>query len=68
MKRNRTIAIIFYLASVAFYILALINIFGESTRTMGIILLCLGSMWLCLGSAYIRKPEAEDNDSDGEDE
>lgn len=68
MKRNRTIAVICYLCSVAFYILAIINIFGESTRTMGVILLCLGSMWLCLGSAYIRKPESKDDNSDCDDD
>lgn len=62
MKNYKTIAIIFYLCSVAFYINAVINIFDDST--MGITWLCIGSLWLCLGSVYLNKAKSEDDDSD----
>ena len=67
MKSNRTIAIIFYLCAVVFYILAIINIFDKTTRGMGAFWLCLGSMWLCLGSVYIRKSPNDDDNSDSDD-
>ena len=67
MKNYRTIAIVFYLCAVAFYILASINIFEESTRDMGITWMCVGSMWLCLGSVYLNKSQTKDDDSDKDD-
>ena len=68
MKSNRTIAIIFFLCAVAFYILAIICIFNKTARSMGITWLCVGSMWLCLGSLYLHKSPNKDEDSDGDDE
>ncbi|MDO4313814.1 MAG: hypothetical protein Q4C52_12095 [Eubacteriales bacterium] len=67
MKNYRTIAIVFYLCAVAFYILASINIFEEATRDMGITWMCVGSMWLCLGSVYLNKSQTKDDDSDKDD-
>ena len=64
MKNYRTIAILFYLCAMAFYILAIINIFDSTERSMGITWLCVGSMWLCLGSVYFNKTKNEDDDSD----
>lgn len=66
MKNCKTIAIIFYICAVAFYILAIINIFDSAQRSMGIIWLCIGSMWLCLGSVF-NKAKNEDDDSDKDD-
>ena len=68
MKSNRTIAIVFFLCAVAFYIPAIINIFNKTTSSIGIICLCLGSMCLCLGSLYLNKSQNKDDDSDNDDE
>lgn len=67
MKNYRIIAIIFYLCAVAFYILAIINMFDSAQRSMGIIWFCVGSMWMCLGSMYFYKSQNEDDDSDKDD-
>lgn len=63
MKNYRTIAVIFYLCSVAFYILAAINLFTAESGT-GFTFLGIGSMWLCLGALYSHKSQNEDGDSD----
>ena len=68
MKRNRTIAIIYYILAVLFYIIAIINIFDKTAGNMGIYWLCLGSVWLCLGSLFLHKSQNNDGDSNSDDE
>lgn len=68
MKSNKTIATIFFLCAVVFYILALTDIFEEATRDTGITWLCIGSLWLCLGSVYLNKSKNEKDDSDKKEE
>ena len=56
-KKNnkKSMVIIYYACAVAFYALAALNLFGEETRTMGVIWLCMGSTFLCLGSVFKNK-------------
>ena len=68
MKRNKTIAVIFYLCAVVCYILAAISIFTETMEGMWGMWLCLGSMWLCFGSVFLHKSQNEDDHSDSDDE
>lgn len=52
MKKNLTV-ILYYAASVCFYIAAIIGFMNDnSMATVGF---CLGSAMLCLGSAKLRK-------------
>ena len=53
-NKKKTV-ILYYACAVVFYALAASNLFGEETRTMGIIWLCMGSTFLCLGSAFRNK-------------
>ena len=66
MKNNKKTSILFYACAVAFYALAAANLFGEETRTMGIIWLCLGSTFLCLGSVFRKKDKDNGDKADGE--
>ena len=67
MKSDKRISIISYLCSVVFYILAIVNIFGKTTRSMWVMWLCLGSMSLCLGAVYLRKSQNNDDSDDGKE-
>ena len=64
MKRNRKIAIVYYILAVLFFIVAIINIFDESNIGRGLTWLCLGSIWLCLGTVYINKDDNSDSDDE----
>ena len=46
--RSKTMVTSYYIASVLFYIVAIIN-FSDTGFSSGVIWLCLGSAFLCLG-------------------
>ena len=47
----------FIVVSILFYVAAVIEIFVFESRTMAIVLFCLGSAFLCLGAAERKKGE-----------
>ena len=65
MKKNLIITILFYIAAFCFYIIAVVNFFGES-NSMGATYFCLGSTMLCLGSVYLSKFKKEDHEDKDE--
>lgn len=68
MKSKKIICSIFYLCATVFYIIAILNMFGETASYMtGVIWLSIGSLWLCLGAVF-NISQKEDNNSDEEDE
>lgn len=53
----------YYIASVLFYIVAIIN-FSDTGFSSGVIWLCLGSAFLCLGgSAQSKNKRSDDKDT-----
>ncbi|MCD8145305.1 MAG: hypothetical protein LUD79_08250 [Oscillospiraceae bacterium] len=62
MKINKVSAILSYLASLVFYITAVINFFSDTGY--GAVYLCLGSVFLCLGAFWLNR----DNDKKDDDE
>lgn len=52
MKNNKSITILYFLASIGFYISSILN-FINSDNSMGVVYFCLGSAFLCLGSVYL---------------
>ena len=63
MKKLRIASTCFSLASVAFYIAAIIGFAGQGDNGMATVWLCLGSSCMCLGVFLQRKTrESEDKD------
>ena len=59
---NKTIVILYYIASILFYIVAIIKFFDSGTSS-GVVWLCLGSAFLCFGaSAQSKKEKQHDED------
>ena len=67
MKKFKISAILYYAASLCWYIAAIISFTSESSR-IGVIWLCLGSSTLCLGSDSLNKYRKEKNNSDKSDD
>ncbi len=53
-KNSNTTAMLYFLSSICFYIVAAINFVNKDSST-GIIYICLGSTFLCLGTTFINK-------------
>lgn len=68
MNKNRKMATVYYAIAVLFYVVSIVLVLDEETRSTGITFLCLGSMWLCLGSVFLNRARKEDEQSDSEDE
>ena len=58
MKRNKITAVLYFIASLLFYVSALFNF--ASDGSMGVVHLCLGSTFLCLGATWLNKKD-DDN-------
>ena len=59
---NKKIAVLFDIASLIFYIVAIIRFF-DSGFSSGVVWLCLGSAFLCLGATHQskkKKPQDEE--------
>ena len=61
---NKKTAILCYACAVASYALAVSNLFGEGTRTLGVTWLCIGSTFLCLGSVFRNKNKDDGDKTD----
>lgn len=53
-KSDNTTAILYFLSSICFYLVAAINFVNKDSST-GVIYICLGSTFLCLGTTFINK-------------
>lgn len=63
MKYMKIASISFAIASVAFYIAAIIGFAGEAGNSLATVWLCLGSTCMCLNVVFQRKTrEKEDKD------
>lgn len=63
MKKEKVSLTLYYIASVLFYIFAVLNFVTNNNTSMGIIYLAIGSTFLCLGSVYKMKANESGNDS-----
>lgn len=63
MKKEKVSLTLYYIASVLFYIFAVLNFVTDNNTSMGIIYLAIGSIFLCLGSVYKMKANESGNDS-----
>ena len=61
MKKGINKSILFYIASVLFFIVSAIGFTTGNENTMAIIWLSLGSAFLCLGSTYKKKENNTDD-------
>ena len=63
---NKTKVSLYYLASVLFYLAAIIKFFNTDSSS-GVVWLCLGSAFLCFGgSAQSKNKKPDDKDSPNE--
>lgn len=62
IKSNKKIALIYYFASLCFYVAAIINFINGDNKSIAVIFFCLGSSNLCLGSAFLNKDKENNND------
>lgn len=60
MKKEKKIAILYFFASVCYYIASMICFFGKKDTSMGIVWLCLGSAMLCLGSTHLNRKNKDE--------
>ncbi len=60
MKKEKKRAILFYLASICFYLTSIICFTSKNDTSMGIVWLCLGSAMLCLGGTYLNKKNKDE--------
>ncbi|MCC8105955.1 MAG: hypothetical protein LIO99_08135 [Clostridiales bacterium] len=60
MKRNKISAVLYFIASLCFYISAILNFISDGN--MGVVYLCLGSTFLCLGAVRLNKDKDEKDD------
>lgn len=58
-KSDKISSICFAIASISFYVAAIINFIQKDT-SMGVVYLCLGSTNLCLFSVFMNKKDKED--------
>lgn len=68
MKNYRTIALIFYLCSVVFYVAALVSVFSNKERLMNVTWMSLGTTCLCLGTVFYNKVQVQDEAQDQDDD
>ena len=61
-KSNKTVSVLNFLASVCFYICAIINFINDSG--LGALYLCLGSTFLCLGTVWLNKDKDKKDKDD----
>ena len=59
-KSSQTVSVLNFLASLCFYVCAIINFINDSG--MGALYLCLGSTFLCLGSVGLNKGKKDKDD------
>lgn len=64
MKKEKTSAVLYYIASFCFYVAAIINFTSNSGNSMGVVWLCLGSTMLCLGSVWLNKIKKSEKDKE----
>lgn len=57
MKINTIAAILYFIVSLCFYVLAIINFVNKGG--LGVVYLCLGSTFLCLGAVFLNKDKDE---------
>ena len=62
MKKEKTYAILCYIASICLYLAGAINLLGESSSSMRITWFCLGSAMLCFGGVFLNKANRKDDD------
>ena len=61
MKKHRISSTLYYLASILFYVSAMITFSKGNTDSMGTVWLCLGSTFLCFAIMYSRKERHREN-------
>ena len=64
MKKEKTSAVLYYIASFCFYAAAIINFTSNRGNSMGVVWLCLGSTMLCLGSVWLNKSKKSEKDKE----
>lgn len=60
MKKYKTSAILYYIASVCWFIASFLNFTSDNTWR-GVIYLCLGALMLCCGSQALNKYKKSKN-------
>ena len=65
MKIPKNVTVLFYIASVIFYLTAILNFVNENSTDTGFVWLGLGSAFFCLGSALnaLKMKAQKDNDN-----
>lgn len=61
-KSNKKIALIYFFASLCFYVGAIMNFINGDNKNIAVIFFCLGSSNLCLGSVFLNKDKENNND------
>ena len=61
MKKGINKPILFYIASVLFFIVSAIGFTSGNENSMAIVWLCLGPSFLCLGSTHKKKENNTDD-------
>lgn len=62
MKKEKTYAILCYIASICLYLIGVINLFGGNDISREIFWFCLGSAMLCFGGVLLNKANKNDED------
>lgn len=63
MKKNKKIALFFYLGAIGFYIASAVSFLNNSTNsTLGVVFLCLGSSWVAIGGSLANKDKKGSSD------
>lgn len=57
MNKKKIAAILYFIVSLCFYVLAIISFVNKGD--LGVVCLCLGSAFLCLGAVFLNKDKDE---------
>ncbi len=60
MKKEKLTTVLYFVASLLFYIAAAISHFTSSDTSATVVWICLGSSFLCLGAVYMNKQNKND--------
>lgn len=68
MKNYKTGSTLYFIASLLWYLVALLEFTSGNNNNNGTIYLCLGSAFVCLGSMYAKKAKDNNRDDDEKNE
>lgn len=64
MDKNKKIAVAFFIGAICFYIVAVISFLNrDSSNTMWVMFLCLGSSWVAIGGSIANKHKNKYDDN-----